>query len=141
MNAERFKAIVEAYGADEKRWPEAERSAAMAFAARPEAQKLLAEARALDALLDASEDTEPVSLGFVRSAISAAPANLAFARGGMSASARAPVRQPLSWRPLAALAACAVFGLVLGLGGARSVVEEDAAAVAFEIAFGGGGIG
>ena len=32
MKAERFQAIVEAYGADPARWPEAERDAALVYA-------------------------------------------------------------------------------------------------------------
>ena len=50
MKAERFQAIVEAYGANPARWPEAERDAALAWAdqAGETAQAMLAEARALD---------------------------------------------------------------------------------------------
>lgn len=56
MTAERFLALVAAYGADRRRWPEGERAAAEAFAAtradiaRPE----LDEADAVDALLHRS---------------------------------------------------------------------------------------
>ena len=56
MNAERFSQLAEAYGADARRWPQAEREAAEAFRRdRPdEAARLLAEADAVDALLDAA---------------------------------------------------------------------------------------
>jgi hypothetical protein len=57
MTAERFIQIVEAYGADPARWPEAERAAAQAFAdAHPQiaADALAAEA-ALDAMLGEAE--------------------------------------------------------------------------------------
>jgi hypothetical protein len=56
MTAERFIALVSAYGADERRWPESERAAARAFmAAEPERARLaLAEADAVDALLHAA---------------------------------------------------------------------------------------
>lgn len=56
MTAERFIALVAAYGADVRRWPESERAAAQAFvAAQPEvARAALAEADAVDALLHAS---------------------------------------------------------------------------------------
>lgn len=61
MTIERFKVLVEAYGANPARWPEAERAVAEAFAnATPEAQRLLAEAAALDHVLSAA-DTAPVS--------------------------------------------------------------------------------
>ncbi|WP_420479501.1 hypothetical protein [Brevundimonas sp. FT23028] len=56
MTAERFIALVAAYGADERRWPESERAAARAFkAAQPGAARAaLLEADALDALLHAA---------------------------------------------------------------------------------------
>ena len=125
MHAERFKAIVEAYGADPKRWPEAERAEAQAFALQPEAAAILAEARGIDALLDASDESAPVSLAFVRNGIAAAPKPTA----------------ALSWRPYAAMAACAVLGLALGFGGARSALDSEAAAIALEIALSGGETG
>ncbi len=53
MTAERFLALVAAYGADRRRWPEGERSAAEAFAAARVdiAYPALGEADAVDALL------------------------------------------------------------------------------------------
>lgn len=56
MTAERFIALVSAYGADARRWPESERSEAQAYlAAQPEAAgAVLAEADAVDALLHAA---------------------------------------------------------------------------------------
>lgn len=57
MTLERFTEILDAYGADMARWPEAERSAAAAFAETHGdlVQPLLAEATAIDALLGPSE--------------------------------------------------------------------------------------
>lgn len=56
MTAERFIALISAYGVDARRWPEAERDAARAFMeARPEiVREALAEADAVDALLHAA---------------------------------------------------------------------------------------
>lgn len=56
MTAERFIALISAYGADARRWPESERATAQAFAAaHPEvARAALMEADAIDALLHAS---------------------------------------------------------------------------------------
>jgi hypothetical protein len=56
MTPDRFIDLVEAYGADRRRWPEGERAAAEAFmAARPDiAGPALAAADALDALLHRS---------------------------------------------------------------------------------------
>ena len=93
MDEARFSAILEAYGADPRRWPEAERAAAEALAAtRPE---LLRQARALDALLDL--DTPTTS-------------DLLIARVLKGRRLHAPV----TWRPFAALAASALLGLALG---------------------------
>lgn len=56
MTAERFLALLAAYGADRRRWPEGERAAAEAFAATRAdiASPALAEADAVDALLHRS---------------------------------------------------------------------------------------
>lgn len=61
MTSERFLALVAAYGADARRWPEAERAAARAFAAAEPAVAgpALAEADAADALLQASPAIHP----------------------------------------------------------------------------------
>ena len=61
MTAERFLALVAAWGADVRRWPVEERAAAEAFAvARPDiAGPALAEADAVDALLHASRSVAP----------------------------------------------------------------------------------
>ena len=57
MTSERFLELVQAWGADRRRWPEAERAAAEAFAAaRPDvARPAMAEADEVDALLFASK--------------------------------------------------------------------------------------
>lgn len=61
VSADRFKAIVDAYGADPVRWPDAERDAALRFAADDvRARAWLDAARALDGLLDAGRDAESV---------------------------------------------------------------------------------
>jgi len=56
MTAERFLALVAAYGADRRRWPDGERAAAEAFAAAHAdlARPALDEADAVDALLHCS---------------------------------------------------------------------------------------
>ena len=56
MTPERFETLAEAYGGDVARWPDAERAGAAALmTAEPAwAQRVLAEAGALDALLDAA---------------------------------------------------------------------------------------
>lgn len=56
MNTERFETLIAAYGAEPSRWPERERASALAFMARDKAvaERLLFEARMIDAALDAS---------------------------------------------------------------------------------------
>ena len=56
MNRQRFEALAEAFGGDVARWPEAEReTAAAVMAAEPEwVAGVLADAVALDAILDAA---------------------------------------------------------------------------------------
>ncbi|MGE0596113.1 MAG: hypothetical protein AB7P07_07105 [Hyphomonadaceae bacterium] len=119
MDAARFSAIVEAYGASPKRWPAEERAAAEAFAGRPEAQGILAEARALDAELDSARDDAPPALGVMRRALRAVPKP----EGGRD------------WRPMAAMAACALIGLALGFGGAREAAQSAYADAALSVVF------
>lgn len=60
MKLERLAEILDAYGGDPLRWPEAERLAAQGLVARdPRAAAMAAEAEALDALLDASPGLAP----------------------------------------------------------------------------------
>jgi hypothetical protein len=98
MDRERFEQVLDAYGADPRRWPADERAAAKAFAARNVDAAALQEARALDAALDQARDVPDVS-------------GLA---GRILAKAHRPV---FDRRAMLALAACAVFGVVLGYGG------------------------
>jgi hypothetical protein len=60
MTLERFSALAEAFGADMRRWPEADRAAARALAQdSAPARTRLAEADALDAALDLSRVASP----------------------------------------------------------------------------------
>jgi hypothetical protein len=52
LSRERFEALLEAYGADVSRWPADERAAMRARAEEPGAAVMLAQAAALDAVLD-----------------------------------------------------------------------------------------
>ena len=81
MTSERFLALVAAYGADARRWPEAERAAAQALAAaRPEAvAHALAEADAADTLLHASRVAHPSTV--LRDRVLASAAGTGLKRG------------------------------------------------------------
>lgn len=64
MDKERFEAIVSAYGAAPRRWPEAERAAAEQFARDNEGA--LAEASRLDGVLDLAAENVDVALPAAR---------------------------------------------------------------------------
>ncbi|MBL8548359.1 MAG: hypothetical protein JNJ73_00135 [Hyphomonadaceae bacterium] len=117
MDLNRFSAIVEAYGADPQRWPEAERAQAQAFAAGNAAavSGLLAEEGALDLAIAASERDV------------ADPSELLAARILKHApKGEARVFAPGDRRSVYALAACAVFGLVVGFAGSRAFPTSGA---------------
>ncbi|WP_027032920.1 hypothetical protein [Mesorhizobium loti] len=59
MDARRFAALAEAYGGDLRRWPEAERKAATAFASNEAGQAILRHAGTLDTLLDSHSVQHP----------------------------------------------------------------------------------
>src|SRR5690606_41627669 len=60
MDLERFEHLADAYGADLRRWPEAEREAASwLLVADPRAGRVLGEADLLDAFLDAAPRPAP----------------------------------------------------------------------------------
>lgn len=108
MNRDRFEQILEAYGADPRRWPDAEREAAQAFAAADGAEAIKV-ATALDAALDLARDEAP-------------PSDLLTARI-LKQRARAT-----DWRgPALGLAACALLGVVVGFGGGLATTRADQA--------------
>ncbi|MGE0740737.1 MAG: hypothetical protein AB7O98_05280 [Hyphomonadaceae bacterium] len=115
VNSERLRAIVEAYGADPRRWPAHERLAARALAERDGVD--LSAARELDRLLNLTAET-------------AAPSELLRAR----ILRAAPMRESLR-APLAALAACMVVGVLIGVGAglnAPAAGGDDVLAEAFD---------
>jgi hypothetical protein len=114
MDRERFANLLDAYGADFRRWPADTRAEAAALAAQDaDAAARLDEARKLDALLDSGrDDVQP-------------PADLA---ARILASAPRAQRPAFDRRAMFALAACAVFGALIGYGGgllAPAPVEDD----------------
>jgi hypothetical protein len=119
MDRERFLHLLEAYGGDFRRWPAETRALAAAYAAQDaDAASALAEARALDRALDAARHGAEPSAALAARILAQAPRAAAFDR-----------------RALFALAACAVFGVVIGYGGgllAPPPAEDEYFAVAFE---------
>lgn len=105
MTPERFRALVEAYGADPRRWPEGEREAALG-AVQP---ALIDEARALDALLDAAPRPE-ISHGLRERVIASA------AEAGLKAGRTVRFwRDRLVWALGAGWAAAACAGVIAGV--------------------------
>jgi anti-sigma factor RsiW len=105
FGAERFEAMLNAYGADPRRWPASERAAAEAFAAHdPRAPALLAAAADLDAAIGAASPS-PASAA-LREAIVA------------SARIKAAPRRSLWWAGAglgAALAGAAAGAVTVGI--------------------------
>lgn len=110
MDKQRFDSIVAAYGADPRRWPAVERDAALAFAA--EAQPDIADARALDALLELAPAPRPASDVLTTRVLRRVLRDAA----GVSRRRFAPAM---------ALAACMVAGVLVGYGaGARAPASD-----------------
>ncbi|MFP3563450.1 hypothetical protein [Paraburkholderia sp. SIMBA_030] len=107
MTPERFHQIVEAYGADPRRWPEQERAAGQAWAAlhRAEADAVLAEAAGIDAWF-AAGTVDPPGAALLERIVASAPV-------------RRPAgpRRRLWWSG----AAVAGVGLLGGVAGALAV--------------------
>lgn len=125
MTPERFEGLVQAYGADRRRWPEAERAAAEAFVAGrlDLAQPALAEADAVDALLFASA-TPRVSTELRDRVIAAASTGVGqAARAGRRWLDRLTLAIGAGW----AAAACAgVVAGVITAGHLTEAVRADA---------------
>jgi hypothetical protein len=111
MDAARFRAVLEAYGAHPDRWPAGEREAVEAFAEKhpSAAAPLIADAKALDAALGSAHN-EP------------APGYELLAARVLR---RRPAPEALDRRALMALAACAIFGVLIGYGGALLTPPGD----------------
>lgn len=103
MDRERFANLLDAYGADFRRWPAEVRADAAGYAAQnADAAALIADARRLDAVLDSARaNTQPSSDLAAR----------------ILASAPRAQRSAFDRRAMFALAACAVFGVLIGYGG------------------------
>ena len=125
MTAERFHALIAAYGADARRWPEAERAAAEAFAAACPgiARTALEKAGAIDALLHASPVRSPSAMLRDRVIASAADAGLKARREGRRWLDRLGLAFGAGW----AAAACAgIAAGVIMTGHLTADVQADA---------------
>ena len=109
MDTERFRGLVDAYGADPRRWPEDERAAMEAFrGAEPPAEAWLHEARELDGWLDRDTvTTRDLSQQILR----ALPQPFA----ERLVAWLLPREPGLWWRPAVAAALPVVFGVAIGM--------------------------
>lgn len=128
MHLDRFRSLVDAYGANQARWPEAERAAAVTLAqGSAEAQALLRDAARLDEVLDLAPSVAP----------STALLGAVLARQqGATGWWRALLGVMPIWQPAAALVLAAILGLGLGSSGTlmpRDEVVVDVAALSLAV--------
>jgi hypothetical protein len=128
MHLDRFRSLVDAYGANQARWPEAERAAAVTLAqGSAEAQALLRDAARLDEVLDLAPSVAP----------STALLGAVLARQqGATGWWRALLGAMPIWQPAAALVLAAILGLGLGSSGTlmpRDEVVVDVAALSLAV--------
>lgn len=134
IDATRMAAILAAYGADPARWPADERESARAWMAvhGDDLATALADAGALDAVLARDTRGDAPNEALKARVLQGVPG-----AGETVVPFRTPVR---SWNAgaIAALAACAVIGVVIGFNAsnysAESIADADAAlGVAFGV--------
>lgn len=144
---ERVRALLDAYGADRGRWPAAERATAeRVLAGDPVLAAELADARALDGLLDALPAPEPSPA--LRVTLRDIPDRAELGWAGRLA-ALWPFGAP--WRPAVGLLAAAVLGIVVGIAtseptsadsevGVTYIYDDDPIASVAAIASGAGSL-
>ena len=130
-----FTRLVEAYGADPKRWPAERRDDALALTkSDPAAAAVLDEARSLDEVLDAAPAQAPSLM--LRTVVAAAALGRDRRRAGHRSGHAGPAGRPFPRRlaAAAAIAAACAAGAVTGVAAAtrqvlpvRAVVSADPA--------------
>jgi hypothetical protein len=128
MNAQRFQDLADAYGADPRRWPEAERAAARSFMqADPQgAERLLFEARQTDLALDVAP--RPVVSHDLRERVTAMAAT-----AGLRPRERRFAFGGLAWASGAGWAVACAAGVLVGLNLSQpAVTRAEADAVLYQ---------
>jgi hypothetical protein len=126
MLLERFRELVDAYGGDPRRWPLTERGpAAELLAASAEARAVLAEAAALDQLLDRAPPTAPATLDAERLIARATAAGQERPFVPLAGVMRPTGRR--LWLRAASLAAATIIGFVVGWTQLADTSEATAA--------------
>ena len=133
MTKERFRELLDAYGANPARWPEAEREAALAFIeASAEARALRDEAVAFDRLIDLADTTPATAQLEARILATLPPAG---ATSGIRAFLAGLIPGHPVWVPASALALSLALGLAAGIfvpaiAGLGRAHDQDAALIA-----------
>jgi hypothetical protein len=138
MTLGRFAALADAFGADLRRWPEAERAAAQALTRESDiARARLAEADALDAMLDLSRVAAP-SAELRQRILAAAPQQSSIrAAANDPASARAKLLRWLSGLGAVGVLTCgAVAGAAVVAVSGPTHVDADSVAGLYDQANG-----
>lgn len=137
-----LRTALDLWGADARRWPDAGRARLTAFVARDaEAARLVAEARALDAVLGHAPAGAPAAGLEARILAAAAltpqmprPTVVAMAEARNPRLAAAPRAVPphrrRTWQAVALLAASLILGVALGMAGQSLPVLRDIDALA-----------
>ena len=125
MDAERFEHLAAAYGGDPRRWPAAERDAALAFLETngAEAERLLFEARKLDAAL-AAAPAPAVSHALRDAILAAAPRPASSGRSGGGFFHDLLFGGFGRGLMVAGLGAAAVLGVAVGAGVTQNVIAQ-----------------
>ena len=153
---EALKRLLEGHGADRSRWPARERLRFTSLLAESrEARRALAEAEALDALLDTALEPQPAEISALSARIAAAAARVPArpvarvrsVQRDPGRSGRPAQREIFNWPAAALLAASLVLGVFAGSadfvempGSAPTVaaaLESDAEGDASQLALGG----
>lgn len=124
MTPDRLQQIIDAYGADWRRWPEAERDAARAcLDADPDGERRMFEARQLEAALDLAPRPRPSESLRARVLLSAPRPRSA--AGALAARLFAPpaLGRPI-WLSGAGVAAAICVGVLVGHAGMARVTAD-----------------
>ena len=134
MDLDRLSTLLDAYGADRTRWPEAERAAAWALIeADDTARALYEDARALDGLLSRASTVEPSPE--LKAAV------LADASRPRESWIQALWPFGAAWKPASALAAAVLLGIIAGvvlpnpLGSGDEPIESEIGELAVTTVF------
>jgi hypothetical protein len=140
---EALERLLDIYGADRTRWPARERLRFAGVVSEDKAAaRMLAEADALDRLLEqapraSSADVEALKERIMAAALRARAPQLAVVAGGKAASDKSPAARPrfaarfsrAEWPAAAMLAASLVLGVMLGSTGTLDTTMQQVAEV------------